>query len=144
MWKEGALDFAAPETFAEYFRRLYAVSEQDTKGVMPAERAQNFAEVANLFRMIEESGEPVVAPYGDWEGRVADVRHKITRVGMRRLQPFIVNLYPQEVAELGKAGALQRIQDTLWTVVPGFRIYDQRWGFGWKGDPRMEPESLIA
>ena len=63
---------------------------------------------------------------------------------MRRLQSFTVNLYPQEIAELLNAGALERIQDTFWAVVPGFKIYDQRWGFGWKGVPAMEPESLIA
>jgi CRISPR-associated endonuclease/helicase Cas3 len=144
MWNEGALNLAAPKTFTEYFRRLYEASEQDPKAVMPAERSQNFAEVASLFRMIEESGQPVVAPYRDWEQRVADVRNKITRAGMRRLQRYIVNLYPQEIAELRNAGALERIQDTFWAVVPGFRVYDDKWGFGWQGDPRMEPESLIA
>ena len=144
MWKEGTLDLAVPETFAEYFRRLYDISEQDAKAIMPEERAQNFAEVAKLFRMIEESGQPVVAPYGDWEGRVTDVRNKITRIGMRRLQPFIVNLYPQEIDQLRRAEALERLQDTFWVVVPGFKLYDQRWGFGWKGVPAMEPESLIA
>jgi CRISPR-associated endonuclease/helicase Cas3 len=144
MWKERALDLARPETFVEYFRRLYEISEQDAKAIMPEERGLNFAEVARLFRMIEESGQPVVAPYGDWEQRVADVRGKITRVGMRRLQPFMVSLYPQEIDQLRQAGALERIQDTFWAVVPGFKIYDERWGFGWKGAPNMEPESLIA
>lgn len=144
MWKEGVLDLTMPETFAEYFRRLYEVSEQDSKAIMSIERALNFKEVASLFRMIEESGQLVVAPFEDWEQRVGDVRRKITRDGMRRLQPFMVNLYPQEIAELQTAGALERIGETFWAIVPGFNLYDERWGFGWKGTPSMEPESLIA
>jgi CRISPR-associated endonuclease/helicase Cas3 len=144
MWKEGSLNLASPDTFTEYFRRLYELAEQDAKAIMPVERAQNFAQVADLFRMIEENGQPVVAPYLDWERRVADVRDRITRVGMRRLQPFIVNLYTREIDQLRQAGALERVQDSFWAVVPGFKVYDERWGFGWKGHPAMEPESLIA
>jgi hypothetical protein len=29
-------------------------------------------------------------------------------------------------------------------VVPGFRVYSERWGFGWQGGVAPEPESLIA
>jgi hypothetical protein len=131
--------------FPEYFARLYRLAEQDGPGVMAAEGAQNFKDVASLFRMIEETGEAVVAPYGDWTERVNDVRrYGITRQRMRRLQPFFVSLYRQEIETLNKAGALERIQDTFWAVVPQFRIYDKRWGFGWKGPLAMEPEDLIA
>jgi CRISPR-associated endonuclease/helicase Cas3 len=145
MLAEGHLDLTAPETFKEYFKRLYGSADQDGKGVMAQEREQNFAAVADLFRMIPESGEPVVAPYGDWKERVADVRrYGVSRDRMRRLQPFMVNLYRQEIAQLRSAGALERIAETFWAVVPVFSVYDERWGFGWKGAPAVEPENLIA
>jgi len=145
MWKEGRLDLAKLSMFPEYFARLYRLAEQDGPGVMAAEGAQNFKDVASLFRMIEETGEAVVAPYGDWAERVNDIRRNgITRQRMRRLQPFFVSLYRQEIDTLNKAGALERIQDTFWAVVPQFRIYDERWGFGWKGPLAMEPGDLIA
>ena len=145
MWREGSLDLTAPETFAKYFSRLYRSAEQDARGVMAAEREQRFADVAELFKMIPESGETVVAPYGDWERRVADIRRNgISRDRMRRLQRFLVNLYPQEIEELRRAGALERIEDTFWAVVTGFRVYNERWGFGWKGRVAAEPEDLIA
>jgi hypothetical protein len=95
--------------------------------------------------MIEETGQPVVAPYGDWAERVADVRRNgISRDRMRRLQPFMVNLYRQEIGALVEAGALERIEDAFWAVVPVFHVYDYRWGFGWRGPVAAEPEDLIA
>jgi len=145
MWLEGLLDLKAPGTFREYFARLYRVAETDARNVMAAERAQRFEGAAEAFEMIPESGEPIVAPYGDSGWRVEDIqRNGISRIRMRRLQRFLVNLYSQEIAELRQAGAIHRIADTFWAVVPGFQIYDQRWGFGWKGTPRAEPEYLIA
>jgi CRISPR-associated endonuclease/helicase Cas3 len=146
MWIEGRLDLKNPDTFVEYFTRLYGRAEQDSRSVMAAEREQRFKDVAEQFKMIEEAGQPVVAPFGDWQPRVEDVRKLgVSRDRMRRLQPFMVNLYPQEIAILVKAGALERIQETFWSVVPGFNhIYSERWGFGWQGPVYAEPESLIA
>lgn len=145
MWHEGILDLTVPQTFTEYFSRLYRSAELDTRRVMAAERVQRFAEVAELFKMIPETGEQVVSPYGDWERWVADIRRNgISRERMRKLQRFLVNLYPQEIADLCRSGALERIEDTFWVVVPGFRVYGKRWGFGWKGGVAAEPEDLIA
>jgi CRISPR-associated endonuclease/helicase Cas3 len=146
MQAEGTLDLKSPETFGRYFARLYGVSEQDRRAVLAAERCQKFKTVAELFQMLEETGEPVVAPYEDEVvRRVNAIRYGgVTRVGMRRLQRFMVNLYRKEIIALRNAGALERIADTFWAVVPGFQIYDNRWGFGWQGDPKIEPEYLIA
>jgi len=146
MWKEGRLDLRKPSTFVEYFSRLYTKAELDAPGVMAAEREQRFKDVAELFRMIDESGQPVVAPWGpDWNKRVEDVRNfGISRERMRRLQPFLVNLYQQEIDTLLKARAIERIAEAFWSPVPGFQIYSERWGFGWKGSPAAEPLDLIA
>ena len=145
MWREERLNLEVPATFVEYFKRLYRVAEQDTKGVMAVEREQGFKDVANLFKMIEETGQPVVAPCGDWERRVADIRRfGVSRGRMRRLQPFMVSLYRQEIALLEGSGALERIAETFWAVVPGFRVYSARWGFGWQGRASAEPEDLIV
>lgn len=145
MWQEGRLDLTQPATFKEFFRRLYQVSEQDTAAVMAAERAQRFEDVASLFRMIDEVGETVVARYGQWAERVEDIRrYKISRLGMRRLQPFLVKLYPKEIVTLQEVGALERVEETFWVVVPGFAVYSDRWGFGWQGGVQAEPEHFIA
>jgi hypothetical protein len=112
---------------------------------MAAERKRRFKDVADRFRMIEENGQPVVAPYGDWQEWVEEVRRVgVSRDRMRRLQRVQVGLYPQEVDTLAQAGAIEKIEDTFWAVVPGFRVYSDRWGFGWKGPVAAEPEDLIA
>lgn len=139
------LDVRKPSTFSAYFKRLYNVADQDPRGVLPAERAQKFADVAKLFRMIEDAGEPVVAPYGDWEWRVEEVRqHGVSRERMRRLQPLMVSLYRQEIEKLERAGAIHKVAESFWAVTRVFRPYSQRWGFAWQGTSAIEPEDLIA
>lgn len=146
MQAEGSLDLRSPETFGRYFGTLYGRSELDAHAILTAEMGQKFKTVAQEFRMIDQAGEPVVAPYKEESARlVSALRYGgVTRLGMRRLQRFMVNLYPQEITALRNAGALERIADTFWAVVPGFRVYTDRWGFGWKADPRIEPDFLIA
>ena len=96
--------------------------------------------------MIEDSGVPVVAPYPGSEDRIEDFRRQgISRLGLRRLQRFLVNLYPQEIDELNRAGAIYSLTDKLYVVVKGYAsVYDERFGFTWKGPPLAEPEHLIA
>lgn len=145
MWTMGKLDLKSPATFSEYFTRLYSVAEQDARGVMAAEREQRFEDVSAQFRMIEDSGQPIVAPYGEWQERVEDVRLRgVSRDRMRRLQPYLVSLYRKEIEALASAGALERIADAFWAVVPGFRVYSPRWGFAWQGPVAAEAEDLIA
>jgi CRISPR-associated endonuclease/helicase Cas3 len=146
LWREGLLDLANPETFREYFRRLYSGVDRDP-GVLAAERSFQFEESAKLFRMIQETGEAVVAPYSGADARVQELRRAgVTRMGLRRLQPFLVNLYPQEIQVLASAGAIERLEDRLWFVLPQFsKMYNARFGFGWTGGFLLpEPESLIA
>ncbi|HUE01162.1 MAG TPA: DEAD/DEAH box helicase, partial [Bryobacteraceae bacterium] len=145
LWNQGVLDLKNPDLFPEFFRQLYSVLTDDP-GVLAAERELCFEESARKFRMIDDEGTySVVAPYGGAGYRVADIRKGITRIGLRRLQPFLVNLYKQEVDELLNAGALEQLDEKLYCTVVGFeRIYDQWFGFSWKGAPAAEPESLIA
>lgn len=145
MWKQGLLDLKAPDTFTRYFEGLYGKVEQDP-GVMAAERELCFEQAAERFRMIEEKGEAVVSPYGEGQRRAEEIRRDgVSRQGLRRLQPFVVNLYRQEIEELETAGAIERLDDRLWTVVTGFeRVYGARFGFGWKGPVAADPEALIA
>jgi hypothetical protein len=146
MWRQGKLDLKSPETFVEYFNRLHGRAEQDALGIMALESELRFEDTADEFRIIRDSGEPVVAPFGeDWERRVKDIRYGgISRDRMRRLQPFLVSLYPQEIQALLKAGAVEKIEDTFYVLAPQFNLYSERWGFGWKGPLAAEPESLIV
>lgn len=145
MWKEGRLDLNNPETFREFFRRLYSTVETDP-GVLQAEREFRFSDSAQLFEMIEDVGEAVVAPYGNWSERVQEIRWTgVTRTALRRLQPYLAKLYPQEITALRAAGALEELESRLWVVVPGYEhIYDERFGFTWNGGISADPESLVV
>jgi len=145
LWNKGLLDLKNHALFPEYFRRFYSVLPDDP-GVLAAERELRFEESARLFRMIDDNGTfSVIAPYCGAASRVAGIREEVTRIGLRRLQPFLVNLYQQEVELLLQAGAIEQLHERLYCTVVGFEgIYDQRFGFSWKGTPAAEPERLIA
>jgi len=147
MWQEGILDLADPVTFTEYFRRLYSLVDTDP-GVLAAERELRFEDSAALFRLIEETGEQIVAPYGPAEERLRQFDFSgITRVAMRALQPFLVTLYARECDELRRAGAVVPIAEgvRVWRLLPPFHhLYSGRFGFGWQGTVAAEPEGLIA
>ena len=145
MWRLGNLDLKSPATFREYFARLYGRAEQDSPRILAAERELRFKDVAEAFHLIDETGQSVVAPFGDWQRRVEDVREwGISRERMRLLQPFFVSLWEQEIKALQAVGAIERILDAFWAPLPAFPIYSKRWGFGWKGPITAEPEDLIA
>jgi len=145
MWKEGVLDLTSHDTFRSYFDRLYRRVETDP-GVIAAERELRFEDSAQLFRMIEEHGEAVIAPFGDWQERLREIEHTgLNRFTMRKLQRLVVNLYPAEIAKLDKAGAISRMEEWLWRVNHGYEhIYDLRFGFGWHGDIAAEAEAFIV
>jgi hypothetical protein len=147
MWQEGILDLADPATFTEYFRRLYSLVDTDP-GVLAAERELRFEDSAARFRLIEETGEQIVAPCWGAEERLRRFEFSgITSGAMRALQPFLVTLYSRECDELRRAGAIVPIAEgvRVWRLLPPFHhLYNDRFGFGWQGPVAAEPEGLIA
>ncbi len=147
MWKEGILNLTDPSTFREYYQRVYSLVETDP-GVLAAERELRFKDSAELFKMINEVGEQVVAPFGEAAERLREIGYTgITRVAMRRLQPYLVTLYWQEIEALRRAGAIVPIAEAcdVWQVLPQFKhVYDERFGFSWQGPLAADPESLIV
>lgn len=157
LFHKGLPDLADPDIFADYTKRLLSNLGQDgtdSQHVLQEERFLNFPEVAARFRMIEDSGQPVVADYGDaWE-RVLELRRDgPSRQAFRRLQRYTVSLQPQEIARLQALRVLEPLlysrdeakQTTSWVLkekVVG--VYDQRFGFGWQGGERVEPDELIV
>lgn len=115
-------------------------------GVLEAERNFEFAKSAQLFEMIEEIGGPVVAPYGKWRERVELLRHTgTTRLALRRLQPYMVNLYPQEIRTLKNAGAIEQLDNLLWAVALGNEhVYDERFGFSSSGEVIPNAEQFVV
>lgn len=142
--RAGQLDLLSPQTFIRYFESFYAKCDHDAKGVNQARRSFNFEDTARLFQMIEDAGQPVAAPYGQGPDRVERLRRDgPTRGNLRALQPFLVNLYAGEIRKLAAAGAIERVQDVVWSVVTGYDVYSERLGFSWQEPLAADPASLI-
>ncbi|HIW28766.1 MAG TPA: CRISPR-associated helicase Cas3' [Candidatus Luteococcus avicola] len=135
-----------PEIVADYYRRLYsaAATEEQARGVQLGRQQLAFAQVAALFRMIEDDTTSVVV---DWQGLVhtqllADLsermRHGLDVVPMRLLrdvQPFTVAL-PSRLA------ATPEISARIHEPARGLRLwrgpYDSTTGIG-----ETEPMSYV-
>ena len=158
-FKKGLPNLADPDLFAKYSKGLLLGldSNLDAGDVLPHERLLDFPEVEKRFHMIDDSGAPVVADYGDAWKRVRELRaNGPSRTAFRRLQRYTVSLLPQEIARLQKLGVLEPL---LWSsatkedagetyswVLKGkvAGVYDERFGFSWQGGERVEPETLIV
>jgi len=131
--RDGGVDLFAPDLPAKYFAELTELAGI-ASDIPELEKARNFPEVAERFRMIEEEGTPVIAPYGDWREKVAAVRAAPGVVTFRGLQPYTVSLGAGWVKELEGKGALEAMlpgSEGSWVVRPGYEaVYSERFGFG--------------
>jgi CRISPR-associated endonuclease/helicase Cas3 len=137
----GAVDLFAPGLPAQYFQELTEVV--DTASPIPAlEKRLNFPEVARQFRMIEDEGTPVIAPYGDWRKKVDAVRAAPGIKTFRGLQPYTVSLDDRWLKELRAKWALEALlpgSEDSWIVTQGFEaVYSDRFGFGGGETPFLE------
>lgn len=142
-----ALDLDAPAVYARYFRELYFQTDLDPKGVQPLRRSLSFASIARAFRLIDTPNAPVIVPWGEAGERLADLRrHGPDRLRLRALQPFVVNLLPQDVSKLRNAGALEEIVEGVLALTETFHhLYDPRFGLLLTEDePQPAPERLIV
>ena len=140
----GDPDLNDPHLFPKYAWEALGMEETDSQMVMEAEGRLDFPVVAERFRMIEDAGVSVVAPYGKAAEHVATLRRDgANRDSFRALQRFTVSLYAQEFEKLCKLGYLEPVfrqadisspatrAEVLWMVGEGMgaQVYDQRFGF---------------
>ncbi|WP_406697481.1 CRISPR-associated helicase Cas3' [Singulisphaera sp. Ch08] len=97
--------FEDPKLFADYHRELIAwgVGRETAQEIQNARNAANFIEVDRLFKMIGKSGQGVVVSYGNADALLESIRRRgyLSLDDRRRLQRFVVNLYPQWITHLG-------------------------------------------
>jgi CRISPR-associated endonuclease/helicase Cas3 len=86
-----------PQILDEYFHRLLNTGELDARQIRKDREGWNFPEASRKYRLIDESGEPVVA--ANWKehaDRIAElidaVRERPSRSRFRALNPYQVNL----------------------------------------------------
>jgi CRISPR-associated endonuclease/helicase Cas3 len=130
----GRVDVTDPAIFEEYFRVLYFKLDKDTRDIQRERAELSFATTAEKFRIIEDGfSQPIVVPYEGSAERVDAARKDLNRDTARALQPFLVNVYPEALARMEQAGALEPIGDSIKVLLPDFqKHYDPVFGLVWK------------
>jgi CRISPR-associated endonuclease/helicase Cas3 len=94
--------------------------------------AFDFATAAKKFKLIEQNTVAVFIPYdAEAEARIDALRNAThPRNALRQLQPYAVNIYEYEFANLQSKGAVETIADTYYVLHPRQmkQYYDQATG----------------
>jgi CRISPR-associated endonuclease/helicase Cas3 len=117
MRDRGTIDLNDPAVYTEYFARLYSQVNLDEKRIQELRHCLNFPEVADRFKLIDQSRYPVVVPYSDDAVQIAEQVERaghIIREQSRALQRHIVDLYPQELDQAKQGGLVRPIIPDLW------------------------------
>jgi CRISPR-associated endonuclease/helicase Cas3 len=122
-----------PETFREYFARLYAAVETDKPDIQSLREALDYPEVARRFRLIEDDTVPVVVDYEDGLERLREWQRRPGRLAWRRLQPHVVNIRRRDLTRDDVAPFIEEVSQGLYRWVG---IYSTRTGIASVvGDP---------
>jgi CRISPR-associated endonuclease/helicase Cas3 len=143
---EGELDPEDPATMERYFRYLYFTQPLDNAGIQMEREHFNFVETGRKFQVIEdEFTATIVVPYGDSEARLQEVRaHGATRDDLRALQRFSISVYPDTLARLEAAGAIEEIVPGVYALSAPYRhLYDEKFGLVVGDEVRPDPTMLV-
>jgi len=123
------LDIFVPETFRDYFDRLYSHRDLDLHRIQPMRAGLRFQETAETFRMIEQASNTVFVPL---DSRSKDALHVLRFAGpsrerLRALQRYGVSVYPNQFQSLQAEGAVEEIHPGLWALCSDLH-YDKSLG----------------
>ncbi len=137
-----SLDPSDPELFEKYFRMLYLVETLDVKRIQTLREEFNFASVGREFRLIEDGfTKSVVVPHGQAAMYVQELRLKgPTRETLRKLQRFIVSIYPEAFAKLANLGCLEELTEGIFLLSKPYEsYYDLTFGLVTGDEPQADP-----
>jgi len=132
--------------YDRYFRKLYFRCEKDPEGIQALRQELRYASVAREFRLIEDSTEAIVVPYGEALERLAALRREgPDRLRLRALQPFTINLRRRTVSRWMEDGVLETVVDGVHALTPAFlHLYGDRFGLTVDDEPRPDPAGYVV
>ncbi|MEW6457773.1 MAG: CRISPR-associated helicase Cas3' [Bacillota bacterium] len=136
----GEINLHDPALYRRYFKLFYQIVETSGREVQSARESLQFAEVAARFRMIKDNTIPVVVRYTDEVDKlVSSIRSAggVVRHTMRRLQPYLVNIYEHQLSHLKQEGLIAEITPGLFEWLGA---YDPVLGLTQRG---RDPETLV-
>ena len=125
-------DIGGLDTIERYFRKLYSTEKHrlDDKNILryfeeaPQHLAFDFESAAKEFRLIENT-ENLVIPFDEHAVELMDAFRKTERKSLlRKMQAYIVNVYPYQIENLQKSGGVERISENLWYLRTKDGFYD--------------------
>lgn len=128
---EDITSLAAIRAYFEFYRDLYGKEDLDREKILKAFESGTlpFASVAEKVRVIESCTTPVYIPIDQGEALVERLYHgERSRTLFRKLGQYSVNVYPQQLAALREAGAVQSIDGGALYVLADPRRYDSALG----------------
>lgn len=128
---EDITSLTAIRAYFEFYRDLYGKEDLDREKILIAFENEMlpFASVAEKVRVIESCTTPVYIPIDQGEALVEQLyRGERSRTLFRKLGQYSVNVYPQQLAALREAGAVQSIDSGALYVLADPRRYDSALG----------------
>jgi CRISPR-associated endonuclease/helicase Cas3 len=152
MMSQGKISLSSPETFEEYFRRLYWIQGDerlDSKGIgkllgKDDELRFSFRTAAERFRIIDQDLLPVVVPYGEEGTRCVEElkAQQPNRRLLRKAQRFVVHIAPSTARELTREGVIREVHPGVYVLEHG-SFYREDVGFDPHGSAVYDPDELI-
>ncbi|GAB2690757.1 CRISPR-associated helicase Cas3' [Paenibacillus thermoaerophilus] len=137
-YPEDPLSLAA---IGDYFKELYfyqtlAQDKTDKHNILGLlnEQVREFAfpfeTVAQRFQLIETAAKPVIVEYDEAAREALEALRHADRIGtiLRKLQPYVVQLYPQEFAAFRHAGEILEVRENVFALSSPERWYDREIG----------------
>jgi CRISPR-associated endonuclease/helicase Cas3 len=103
-----------PDLYRLYYRLLFDAVDPDKHWIQALRSELDYPEVAERYRLIADDTLPVLVPWGDAEGRLAEWQAKPSRASWRRLQPYLISLRRNDLERLRSDGWVQPITEAVY------------------------------
>lgn len=106
-------DLHAPQTYIDYFRRLYSDVDRDREQIQQKRCSFAFAAVAEKYKLIRDATRSVVVPYAQCEKLLEEARDAIRQGRLlharwhQKLQPYMVSLYERDYRAYQQQGVIE-------------------------------------
>jgi CRISPR-associated endonuclease/helicase Cas3 len=124
-----------PKTYDKYFATLIARLDTDAKDIEDLRRKLDFPKVTTSYRLIDNNTEQAIVPFSADGNKENSPVHKMLREArareyvpldmIRKLQPYLVNLWPHEFTGSQRARLVEPVAEGWWEWIGR---YDNRCG----------------
>ncbi len=102
-WLRKGIDLNAADTFHKYFTELHNATDTDARKIQSLRQDFDYPNVSQEFRVIEDDTEAVLVRQYAPEIVAAILSQPFNRQTMRKLQPYLVNVFKKQLEKLDRA-----------------------------------------